>query len=209
MLPSILIAGSAARGGGTLARTADACPGSVLARSQTISLTRSIVVYGRVVFLTGKIGRPILDQEVALLLKRYDESSDHAIVVVRTDADGRWRYVARPTIRSSYSACWLKQRLRGQTVTVRVRPRVTLTKHGATFFAKVIAARSFDGRTVFLQRKSERKWKSIKRAVLRRRPLRFRAELPSGISKLRIFFPQRQAGPGYLAGVSRSLVVRR
>jgi hypothetical protein len=193
----------------TFAETGDACPQSAPAPQQTIRASRSIVVYGNSVALTGGIGRPMPNQKIALLLRLYGESSAKAIALVQTDANGRWRYDARPGSRSSYSTCWLEPRLRGQTVTVRVRPHVTLRRRGRSFSTKVIGARSFNGRKVFLQRKSGRKWRSIRSGTLRRRARRFRVELPRGSSRLRVLFPQKQAGPGYLAGFSRVLVVRR
>lgn len=179
------------------------------AAQQTIRASRGIVVYGRTVVLTGALDNPSPDQDIALLLRRYNESSARAIALVRTDPAGRWRHATRPSVRSSYSTCWPAQRRRGSAVTVRVRPRVTLVRRVEIFVTKVVAARSFNGRTVLLQRKSGRKWKSIRKAELHREARRFRAGLPRGISQVRVFFPQKQAGPGYLAGFSRVLVVRR
>ena len=95
---------------------------------------------------------------------------------------------------------------------VGVRPAIALrrTASGA-FSTRVSGARSFARRGVQLQRQSATgRWITIKRVRLNVRSAKlFRATLPRGTSRLRIAMSVNQAGAGYLAGFSRTIVVRR
>jgi len=80
-----------------------------------------------------------------------------------------------------------------------------------TFFARVSGARSFGGRFVYLQRRNAfGQWVSLKRVFLGvASSATFKARLPSGRSRVRLLMPARQAGPGYVAGISRTLSLMR
>jgi hypothetical protein len=78
----------------------------------------------------------------------------------------------------------------------------------SALLTSVTASRSLVGRTVVLQRRARERWTFVRRAVLRRRIQRVQARLPDGVSRLRIVMPRREAGPGYLAGVSRVVRIR-
>jgi hypothetical protein len=94
---------------------------------------------------------------------------------------------------------------------IAVRPLVVFRRVGrARFTTRVIAARSFAGRKVKLQRLTSRGWITVKRVRLTRRSARtFRVQLRRGRSVLRVAMSVNQAGPGYLAGFSRTIVFRR
>ena len=79
------------------------------------------------------------------------------------------------------------------------------------FFTRVVAARSFSGRRVKLQRLTAAgRWVTVKRVRLKRgSAATFRVRLRRGTSRLRIVMSVNQAGPGYLAGISRTIVYRR
>jgi hypothetical protein len=96
-------------------------------------------------------------------------------------------------------------------VTIDVRPRISLSLRQGVFSLKVATARSLTGKVVYFERLSAfGQWVIRKRLVLNARSAkRFRAKLPHGRSRVRVFIPQGQAGPGYLAGLSRVLVLRR
>ena len=72
-------------------------------------------------------------------------------------------------------------------------------------------ARSFAGRYVQFQRRSSLgQWVTIKRVRLNTSSAAvFRATPPRGTSSLRIAFSVNQAGAGYLAGISRTIVYHR
>ena len=101
-------------------------------------------------------------------------------------------------------------------ITVKVRPRVgwrvkTASGRLVTFFTKATGARSFGGKFVYLQRRNAfGQWVSLKRVYLgATSSATFRARLPSGRSRVRLFMPATQAGPGYIAGISRTLSLVR
>jgi hypothetical protein len=165
----------------------------------TIGASRSAVVYGHNVLLSGVVST-----------KQAGELVDVTNVgAVTTTSGGRWQHVATPKVFSSYRARW--RGTTSKTVSVGVRPLVLLSARRSGFVARAVAARSFGGRVVWLERRMRSgRWRVIARAVLNQRsqaPLH--PSLPRGFSVVRAVLPLRQAHPGYLAGFSRPLRVRR
>ena len=188
----LLVAGVAAAPGGGAPR---------------LSTSHRVVVYGGEVKLSGIVGSRRAGETIVVSRRRYGERTFVSLAAVETGAGGAWSYVTHPRIRTAYVARWKGRR--SATVSVSVRPRVTLTLRNGGFFAEVVAARSLLGRSVVLQRQlADGSWAPIRRAVLRRSPRRFTARLPRGRVRVRAFLPQIEAGPGYAAGFSRPLVVR-
>jgi hypothetical protein len=77
---------------------------------------------------------------------------------------------------------------------------------------KATSAISYAHGTAFVQRRSGfGEWVSIKRVVLRGCPFanRTTVRLPKGLSRVRVLLPKSQAGAGYIAGVSRTLLIVR
>jgi hypothetical protein len=173
------------------------------------------VVYGRGLTLSGAIPVKRAGETVTLLAQELGRGSFRSIATVRTAADGTWRYLAKPTIRTSYRASW-NGGTSGTTV-VGVRPAVSLRRTAAGLLStRVRGARPFAGRFVQLQRRTAAgRWVTIKRLRLNGRsaatfrPVTFRAALPRGASTLRVAMSINQAGAGYLAGFSRTIVFRR
>jgi hypothetical protein len=185
--------------------------GAVSAPSQPTPLTirsaEPVVVYGKVVHISGVLrGRPEGTQ-VTLYLRRHGESTFSPVSVVVTDERGTWSFAFEPTMRSSIEA--RSGELTSSTLTVRVRPLLTLKRRGESLFARAVAARSFRGRHVWFQRRSSGVWRSVARVVLDDPPRRFQAGVPRGVSRVRVSLPRGQAGPGYEPAVSRSLLLRR
>ena len=174
----------------------------------TIGSAERVVVYGKVVHISGALsGRPEGTQ-VTLYLRRHGESTFRPVSVVVTDERGAWSFAFEPTMRSTIEA--RSGGLASPSLTVRVRPRLTLKRRGESLFAHAVAARSFRGRHVWFQRRTARGvWRSVTRVVLDDPPRRFRAGLPRGVSRVRVSLPRGQAGPGYEPAVSRSLLLRR
>jgi hypothetical protein len=64
---------------------------------------------------------------------------------------------------------------------------------------------------LYLQRRNALgQWVSLKRVVLKSSTIATRAtvRLPRGLSSIRVMMPQSQVGTGYVAGVSRVVLVR-
>ncbi|HSP74455.1 MAG TPA: hypothetical protein VLN26_18945, partial [Gaiellaceae bacterium] len=95
---------------------------------------------------------------------------------------------------------------------VGVRPRGAFHVLTANRFStKQLEAHSCAGKFVQLQRRSARgQWVTLTRIQLNTASAStFRPTLPSGTSTLRIAMSINQAGPGYLAGISRTIVYHR
>ena len=149
-------------------------------------------------------------ETVTVFAQPLGEGSPRSVATVLTAADGSWRWLAKPRIRTSYAAQWAGA-LSAASV-VGVRPAVSLRRTASGLFStRVVAARSFAGRGVRLQRRSATgRWITIRRVRLNGRSAALiRATLPRGRSVLRIAMSVNQAGAGYLAGFSRTIVVRR
>src|SRR6266536_1058650 len=127
-----------------IAAAATAAPPAV-----TISLSRPNVVYGGSVTLSGKVSDNKAGQTVDVLAEPSGATSFSALGSVTTSAGGHWTDVVKPTIETSYQASW--KSATSPTVTVKVRPLITLTLvklSTGSFSTKVTAARSFAGQFV-------------------------------------------------------------
>jgi hypothetical protein len=173
------------------------------------------VVYGRGITLSGSVPVERAGETVTVFAQPYGEGSFRSVATILTAADGTWRYVARPRIRTSYLASWNGGRSRATEV--GVGPAVSLRRTAAGRLAtRVTGARTFAGRFVQLQRRTlTGRWVTIKRLRLTKRstalfrPVTFRAALPKGASTLRVAISVNQAGAGYLGGFSRTILFRR
>jgi hypothetical protein len=176
----------------------------------TLTARARRVVFGRGVMLSGLVPTTRAGESVTLFAEEFGKGSPRAIATVVTGGGGLWRYLARPRIRTSYAASW--NGATSRATVIGVRPAVSFRRIGkARFVTRVVAARSFAGRVVKLQRRSSAgRWVTVKRLRLKRRSAAtFRARLRPGVSRLRIVMSVNQAGPGYLAGISRTIVYRR
>ncbi len=182
----------------------------------TLATPAPRVVYGRGLTLSGSVPVKRAGETVTIFAQPFGEGSFRSVANVLTAADGTWRYVARPRIRTSYLASWNGGR--SGATTVGVRPGVSLRRTSAGLLAtRVTGTRSFAGRIVQLQRRTAAgRWVTIKRLRLNARsaatfrPVTFRAALPRGTrSTLRIAISVNQAGAGYLGGFSRTVLFRR
>jgi hypothetical protein len=176
----------------------------------TLSAQGRRVVYGRGVLLSGVVPTGRAGELVTLFAQVFGTGSPAAVANVVTGGGGAWQYLARPSILTSYSATW--GGLTSGAIEIGVRPRVRFRRIGrARLTTRVLAARSFRGRMVKLQRRtSAGRWVTVKRIRLNRRSAAtFRVRLRRGRSPLRVVMSVNQAGPGYLAGISRTIVYRR
>jgi hypothetical protein len=148
----------------------------------SIRSSQPLVVYGEQIRVSGVLrGRPA-GTSVTVYVRRHGESAFAPVNAAETDAGGAWSYSFEPTIRSSVQA--RSGELTSETMTVRVRPRLTLRRRGESLLARAVAARSFRGRHVWFQRRSGGTWRSVRRVVLDDPPRRFRARLPRGVSRV-------------------------
>ena len=176
----------------------------------TLAAQAQKVVYGRAVMLSGSVPSGKAGESVALFAEVFGRGSPRQVATLVTGAGGVWHYLARPPLLTSYLSSW--SGLTSPKVTIGVRPRLRFRRIGrARFFTRVVAARSFSGRRVKLQRRTAAgSWVTVKRVRLKHgSAATFRVRLRRGRSTLRIVMSVNQAGPGYLAGISRTIVYRR
>jgi hypothetical protein len=181
------------------------------AGAQTVSLLSSATRtnYRSAVTLSGVVSNNAVGQTVTINAQPYGQAAFVKLADVTTTAGGAWTYTARPTIATVYQSTWAKHV--SSQVTVGVRPLVSIRAlSGNRFSTKVVAARTFAGKYVQLQRHTARGWLTLKRVRLNSlSAATIKSILPMGTSTLRIAFSVNQAGAGYLAGFSRTLLYHR
>jgi hypothetical protein len=197
---------------GTATSAATAVVAAQPPKSVSLHGGQSIVVYGGSMNLFGSVanGQPgesvtISEQQVP----SFSGAQARTVATVQTGTDGSFNAVVRPTIHTLYRAS--AGQTSSNTVSVNVRPRLSLTRVGLHRFAlRAMAARSFVGRYGVLQRLSRHHWISLRRVFFTRafpavtptitsRAV-FRARL--GGARIRVLVPASQVAPGYLAAVS-------
>ncbi len=184
--------------------------GTFTTTAVTLAAQSQTVVYGRAVLLSGLVPSGRAGETVTLFAGVYGRGSPRSVASLVTGVGGAWQYLARPPLLTSYMAHW--NGLMSRSLAIGVRPRVRFRRIGrARFSTRVIADRPFRGRLVRLQRRTAAgRWVTVKRVRLKRRSAAtFRVRLRRGRSPLRIVMSVNQAGPGYLAGISRTIVYRR
>jgi plastocyanin len=181
----------------------------------TLAASSSTVIYGGSVRLGGELSSGLANEMVEVLAAPFGTttaSTGTKVAETRTTAGGEFTISVKPTIQTVY-------RVRSSTimsgrVTIRVRPRIgfgIVSVARGIFTTRATSGRSYAGRVVFLQRRNRLgQWVSIKRVRLgAASTARFQAKLPRGLSRVRVYMTPGQAGPGYLAGISATRIVRR
>jgi hypothetical protein len=179
---------------------------------ETLTLAASTlqVVYGSATTLSGVVSTKQVGETVTIDAQRYGEAKLTPLATITTTTGGAWSYTAKPTIGTSYQA--RSKNATSPTLPVGVRPLSAfraLTAH--RFSTKQLAAHSFAGKIVQLQRRSSLgQWVTLKRIQLNTDSAStFTPTLPAGNSTLRVALSVNQAGPGYLAGISRTILYHR
>jgi hypothetical protein len=186
--------------------------GAGVTAAVTLTLSTSAVVFHNPVTLSGTISSKQGGQSVSIKAQRFGfaDAKLAPVATVTTDSAGSWSYSARPTVQTGYQAQW--NGATSATRTVGVHPLVTFHAiTGNRFSTTVVAGHSFATKLVQFQRRSSQgQWVTLKRMHLNSNSsVIFRAKLPNGTSSLRIAFSINQAGPGYLGGMSRTIVYHR
>lgn len=186
-------------------------------KSVSLSISQSILVYGRAVTLFGSVANGQPGEPVTIIehqLPSFSGAEVRAVATVQTNAEGSFSFVVRPVTHTLYRAS--NGQTTSNTVSVNVRPRLSLTRIAShRFVVRALAARSFVGRFGVVQRWSLRRhaWISMRRVFFTRafpsvsptitsRAV-FRARL--GGARIRVLVPRSQASPGYIAGFSNVL----
>jgi hypothetical protein len=175
--------------------------------SEPLRASSGTIVFGRGVILFGQFTNRLPDQTVIVRAKEYGDPTYTTVGVATTKRAGRWQTAATPTIGTKYEARTASEV--SAPLEIHVRPHVSLKRQGRRFVVRVISTVSYEGRFLVIQRRSAGSWKRIARVVVSRTPGRFDVPLPRGLSRVRAYLPRSQAGSGYVAGISPTVVVRR
>ncbi|MDE3025721.1 MAG: hypothetical protein KGI93_09135, partial [Acidobacteriota bacterium] len=173
----------------------------------TLSPGRATVVYGGGTTLFGSVSSNLASEPVTLTAQAYGKSAQ-SIDQVTTTSNGDYRFSVTPTIQTIYQSHWGTADSR--TVTVDVAPRIGFGRSGRVYIVTATSDLSYGGHFVWVQRHFGFGWKSIKRVFLGANSRAvFGLRVPRGRTYLRIVMPAGQAGGGYVAGLSRTIVVHR
>jgi plastocyanin len=182
--------------------------------SVSIAASLPIATYGDDIHVGGAISTQAIGDTVSLYAQPWGQMSFVKIADVLTTTNGSWDFATsqqtRPQLLTFYKATWKGKE--SATVQVAVSPRLTLTRSGGKFRARALAAKSFGGHWVYVQRlTSFGQWVVVKKVTLNSESTkRFKLQtLPMGRSRLRIFMTTNQAGSGYFSSMSPVLIFRR
>jgi plastocyanin len=174
----------------------------------TLQASRKAVVYGTSVRLAGRLGSGEAGQAIDLLARPFGATAFTVTGRTTTKAGGTWSFTEKPKEQTQY-----RVRVAGTesgSVTVSVRPRITLAYRGGAFSARVLAGRSYAGKVVSLQRSVGGTWRTFATGTLRANgAVSIRVKPPAGRSTVRVLVPASQSPSGYSAGTSAPLAVKR
>ena len=173
----------------------------------TLSASSSTVVYGSGATLSGAVSNQLTNEPVLLTAQPFGKGTQ-SIDTTTTSSNGTFSFGVSPTIRTSYTAHW--RTADSSPVTVNVAPRVGFGLSGRLYIARVTSDLNYGGHYVWVQRHSSAfGWTNIKRVYLGSTSrATFTLRLAHGRTTLRLVLPLSQAGDGYVAGLSRTIVVK-
>jgi len=181
------------------------------AATVTIAASKTVLIFGGDVTLSGAISTKQSGQTVTLVAQPYGQPGER--IQLRTGTDGAWSYVAQPRIQTAYTVQYRNST--SGAVTVNVRPRLSLRRVAVhRYSVTVFAGGSFAGKVGYVARWSTklRRWVQVRRYTL------VQSQTSSTISlatvrfkvarrkKLRAFISQAQVQPGYVSGYSNVIL---
>jgi plastocyanin len=183
----------------------------------TLATSAAVVRYGTPVTLSGTVSNKKSGETVTLVQLPAGQSTKQVVATLQTGAGGTFSFGVTPQIYTQYQAQW--RNASESSVFVQVAPLIKLPTVSRTgyFHFYATAARSFAGKTVYLQRFTlTHQWVNLRPLVLgsksgRLMSLRYvRSLVPRGRWSVRIFMPASEAGDGYVDAASGTQpVVRR
>jgi hypothetical protein len=167
---------------------------TVPAVTTTVAASQSTTICCQRVRLSGTVSSGKAGEQIIVLAREFDDVVDTPVTSTVTGAGGAWTVLVTPMIDTTYTA---------QTSTTK-SPRVGFGISGSNFSAKITARDSFAGAVAQFQVLTSSGWRTRALIVTNTSSVaRFHVPLKRGKTyTVRIYLPQRQAGPGYLDGVS-------
>lgn len=174
-------------------------------RAVSIATSRSVMIFGDAITLSGTVSSKQAGETVTITAKPTGEPT--WTTQVTTTTAGNWSLQVQPRIRTTYQASYEDKS--SATLTVNVRPRITLQKVGRnSFLVVVLAQHSMAGKTVDVSRWTSSGWTTIGQAQLQsiaRTSTVAVGHVTSFVNlgtKLRVFLPASQTSPDYIEGHS-------
>ncbi len=176
----------------------------------TIGAWVPILTYGESTHISGVLTNKKSGETVTVYAQQVGQTSPMLIATLLTGTNGAWDLTIHPTILTTYQARW--KTTSSLSVSVNVRPLVRFSAAKRYGSVKVRTMTSLKGKSVFIQRFTQfHQWVTMRRVVLGNNSsklFRFK-NLKRGRYTLRAFIPAKQAGPGYLDGLSKTIRYRR
>ncbi|HLX19231.1 MAG TPA: hypothetical protein VKR23_03675 [Gaiellaceae bacterium] len=182
---------------------------TVTGSAPTLNLSASLptITYGDSTRLAGSVSNGSANQSVTLTAQASGKSAQ-SIDQTTTSSSGSFAFTVSPTIGTTYQSHW--NSADSKSVTVNVAPRVGFSRSGTLYIAKVTSDATYGGHFVWVQRHTVYGWKSVKRVYLGANSRAvFKVTLPRGHSSLRLNLTSGQAGAGYVAALSRTVLVTK
>lgn len=175
---------------------------TVPAVKTTIAASKATTICCQRVTLTGHVSSGKAGEPMTILAQQHDQVIADVVAKVVTDANGDWTAKVTPLIRTIYVA--QTSTSKSAALVVNVHPRLGLGVSGNNFSAKITGRDSFAGAVAYFQVLTGSTWKTRAIIVVNTFSVaRFHVALKRGRTyTVRIYLPKRQAGPGYLDGVS-------
>jgi plastocyanin len=183
----------------------------------TLAASPAAVRYGTPVTLSGTVSNKKAGETVTLVQLPAGQTTKQVVATLQTGTGGTFSFNVTPQIYTQYQAQW--RDVSESSVFVQVAPMIKLPRvsRSGYFHFYVTAARSFAGKTVYLQRFTlTHQWVNLRPLVLGAKSGRIfslrwaRSVVPRGRWSLRIFMPASEAGDGYVETASGTQpVVRR
>jgi hypothetical protein len=177
----------------------------------SMSPTGYKVVYGHQVTLSGRLSTGLAGQRIVILGRPFGDSAPHQMAIVTTHARGRFQYIVRPSIGTTYSAAYTN---RGGTVhspgvPVGVRPHLTAMELGdGRIMASVGIGKSMRGRFAKLQHRVGGGWQTLEQRQFDRLSNAVFPALTFAPGLLRVTLSVNAAGKGYLGSSTHGFTYR-
>ena len=175
---------------------------TVPAVTTKIAASRTTTICCQAVRLSGHVSSNKAGEPIVVTARESDQDVTETVAKTVSDATGNWTALVKPLIATTYTA--QTSTSKSQPISVGVHPRVGFGISGNNFSAKITARDTFAGAIALFQVRSGSAWLTRALIVVNTFSVaRFHVSLKRGRTyTVRIYLPQRQAGPGYLDGSS-------
>lgn len=185
--------------------------------SVTLAAPKPTTAFAAPLTLTGVVSSQQTGETVSVSAQECGKTTFTQLGSATTATAGAWSFIVKPTLNTVYRARW--RGADSPTATVKVSPKLRLTRRSGRFTVRVTAAQAFTGKLVFLQRyrAATKRWATVKRVKLgaAKAPAAgtmvttasFRSRVRRGW-RVRALLTQAQAGTCYAPGASNTLRIR-